>query len=180
MDFPAEGFPPPSVLLPYSFESIGVARGATGLAGATSVSWSANNLAYYYPFSLTSWATAYQLLFWVGATSSGNIDIGIYTTQKNRLVSAGTTAMSVTVNTIQLINITDTVLAPGAYLLGVACSTTGGTVFAGTQADEASLSTNPIYEQATALPLPDPCVPVVSTQASPLCVVAGIVFVPTF
>jgi hypothetical protein len=141
-----------------------------------------NNKAYYYPFRLSDWGLARQLLFWVGATSSGNIDVGVYDSQKNLIVSAGSTAMSATVNTVQELNITDTLLPPGDYLLGVACSTTGGTCFqtGSASSDEAMLSMVPIYEQTSALALPDPCVPVLCTDAAPFIWVAGIQFAANF
>jgi len=176
---------PPPVLMPHSLDSLGIATSAGNqvLNGASSAAWKSNNLALFYPFRMFDWATAYQLLFFVGATSNGNIDVGIYDSQKNLIVSSGSTAMSATVNTVQELNIADTVLAPGDYLLGVVCSTTTGTVFAtaipgGT--DEFALTTVPIYQQASALPLPNPCVPVITTEGDPVVVVCGIQFRPTF
>jgi hypothetical protein len=182
-DFPYDPMPAPPILTPYHMESIGGPLAALGfhLGNATSAAWPSADRALFFPFTLSSWATAYQLLFFVGATSSGNIDMGIYNSQNGRIVSAGSTAMSATVNTIQELNITDTVLAPGDYLLGVVCSSGTGTTFTSTSlGDELGLQTWPVYEQATALPLPDPCVPVLSTLTSPLVVVCGIQFVPTF
>ena len=183
MDFPTYRMPPPPILTPFHPDSLGMALpgGASAALGSiASSAWPADNLALFYPFRLYDWATAYQLLFWVGATSSGNIDVGIYDSQKNLIVSAGSTAMSATVNTVQELNIADTVLPPGDYLLGVACSTTGGTTFTTATADELLLSVHPIYEQASALPLPDPCVPVSTTQTSTARVVCGIQFRTVF
>ncbi|MDP3909266.1 MAG: hypothetical protein Q8Q14_02655 [Gemmatimonadales bacterium] len=185
MDWPNIKWPAPPVLTPFALESLGFGvpapTGSASIGGATSSTWSVNNKAYFYPFRLHEFATAYQLLFWVGATSSGNIDVGIYDSQLNLIVSAGSTAMSATVNTVQEINITDTVLPPGDYLLGVACSTTAGTCFnSGGGVDDILLSSYPVYEQTTALPLPDPAVPVLCTDSSPSRWVCGIQFVPTF
>ncbi len=183
-DFPGYEMPVGPILTPFSPEAQGSAANSVSAIGtigaATSSTWPTNNIALYYPFRLTSWATAYQLLFWVGATSSGNIDVGIYDSQYNRIVSAGTTAMSATVNTVQEINITDTVLSPGDYLLGGACSTTAGTVFRLLANDEIGLSGGVAYEQASAMPLPDPAVPVISTNANPVFAVIGIQFRSVF
>lgn len=187
-DFPQFRYPPPPILTPYSIESLGWAMSGaslgTNLTSATSFAWPANNKAYYFPFTLRDFATALQLLFWVGGTSSGNIDVGIYDSQKNRIVSAGSTAMSATISTVQEINITDTPLHPGEYLLGVSCSTTGG-FFMGTPstgvADEAVLGQFPIYEEALgSVTLPDPCTPVYCTDASPKVVAVGIQFASVF
>lgn len=170
-DFPGLELPPPPVITPFHYDSLGsvIQSGGGGpLSGVSSATWPVNNKAFYYPFRLTSFATCYQLLFWVGATSSGNIDVAIYDQQKNRVVSSGSTAMSATVNTVQELNITDTDMKPGDYLLAGACSTTSGTCFrSSVPGDEITLPMMAIYEQTTALPLPDPGVPVVTTDATP-------------
>lgn len=179
MDFPAYRMPPPPILHPFLPQMQGRSGASMGttLDACTSIAWIGNNQAIFLPFTLTDWTVAYQLLFWVGATSNGNIDVGIYDSQKNRIVSAGSTAMSATVNTVQELNITDTTLPPGDYLLAGVCSTTTGTVFRrspGLATDEGTLSALVIYEQATALPLPDPCAPTVTTNATPFVPVIGV------
>lgn len=181
MDWPTGVIVAPPVLTPFNMESLGPSMGTAPLGGATSTTWTVNNKGYYYPFRLDQIVTARQLLFWVGATSSGNIDVAIYDSQLNRIVSAGTTAMSATVNTWQELNITDTVLHPGDYYLGVSCSTTVGTCFTqSSSADESALSRWPVYEQASALPLPNPAVPVVCTDDTPPLWACGIQFAPVF
>lgn len=182
MDFPADASPAPSVLTPFHPDSLGSAGSTyTGTLNQTSsTAWPTNNLAYYYPFRLYSHAVAVQLLFMVGATSSGNVDVGIYNSSLKLIVSAGSTAMSVTVNTVQEFNITDTPLPPGDYLLGVAVSTTGATGFRGLSISDENMGLIPIYEQASALPLPDPAVPVLMTAAAGGIWICGIQFGPTF
>lgn len=178
-DFPVPLLPTPAAITPFHAEAQGSPASVLGTAG--SIAWPANNQAQYYPFTIYEHSLARQLFFWVGATSSGNIDVAIYDSALKRIVSMGTTAMSATVNTIQLVDITDTWLPPGRYLLGVACSTTGGTCFGTTaNADEVALPGIAVYEQASAMPLPDPAVPVISTAASPFVAVAGIVFAAAF
>lgn len=181
-DFPQYEMPVSPILTPWSPESLGMMEviSSITLGTAASSAWLSNNLALYYPFRLTSWATAYQLLFWVGATSSGNIDVGIYDSQLNRIVSAGSTAMSATVNTVQEIDITDTVLSPGDYYLAGACSTTAGTVIRSTTQDENMLASVPVYQEASALPLPNPGAPVVTTQGAVPIVAIGIQFRSVF
>lgn len=185
MDFPQSVLVPPPILSTFSRECVGQALigGAfTVLDATTSRAWTANNKAYYYPFTLYAHCTAYQLLFMVGSTSSGNIDVGIYDNEANLIVGAGSTAMSASTSTVQQINITDTALKPGRYFLGVACSTTAGTCFNGGSSsnDEQILPLLPVYEQASALPLPSTATPVLCTDAAPPIWVCGIQFVPTF
>jgi len=163
-DFPSYMMPPPPILLTTCIDASVSQQGATPLLSASSNTWPTNNIATYVPFRLTSWATVYQLLFWVGATSAGNIDVGIYDAQKNKIVSSGSTAMSATVNTVQELNVTDTVLSPGNYLLAASCSTTSGTCFAQSAvSDEFGLSSFSLFQEASALPLPATATPVLTT-----------------
>lgn len=161
--------------------AISVSQSCLGFA--TSATWDSANRAYFYPFHLNSWETAYQLLFWVGATSSGNVCVAIYDSQKNRVVTSGSTGMSATVNTVQELNITDTTLPPGDYLIAAACDNTTGTCFRmNSIADELTLPSFPVYEQSglTAATLTDPGVPVVCTQATIVSYIFGIQFRSVF
>ena len=181
-EWPEYYMPPPPILTTLCMDSMGGAL-VSASASSASAAWSVANAGYFYPFRLTARATVYQLLFFVGDTSSGNIDMAIYDSQKNRIVSAGSTAMSATVNTIQELNITDTVLAAGDYWLAVAVDNTTGTCFqSAIQTDEISFSRFTVYTQTglTAAALPDPMVPVLSTETSPPVWYVGLQLVPTF
>lgn len=181
-DWPGFVLPPPPILTPYNIDSLGVAAPAIAapLSGAASGTWPTSNKAYFYPFMLSEWATAYQLLFYVGATSGNNIDVGIYDSQKNLVVSSGSTAMSATTNTWQELNITDTSLPPGEYLLAASCNGTTGTVFRQAGSDEIILPSMPVYEQTSAFALPDPCTPVICTDTTPFRMAIGIQLFSTF
>ena len=181
-EWPEYYMPAPAILITVCEDSLaGFTTSPVGSAG--SVAWTVANAGYFYPFRLTARATVYQLLFFVGGTSSGNIDMAIYDSQKNRIVSAGSTAMSATVNTVQELNITDTVLAPGDYFLAVAVDNETGTGFKiAAPLDEIGFSTCPIYTQTglTAAALPDPGAPVFTTETSPPIWLVGMQLVPTF
>ena len=177
-EWPDYALPCSPILTPFSPESLGndlngISSGS--VAGCAS-STLTQNKAIIIPFRLTTFETAYQLLWYVGATSNGNIDIGIYDSQKNRIVSAGGVAMSATTNTVQEINITDTVLPPGEYMLAAVTDSATGTIFAFNPptADELVLSLIGLYEQATAYTLPDPLVPVLSTVSVGVIPLVGI------
>jgi hypothetical protein len=179
-DFPNYRMPVPPILTPFSPEACGgfvsLAFGGTNHLGTiASASFPANNRAYYYPFTLTDWGTALKLLLAIGATSVGNVDVGIYTSEKNNIVSAGSTAMSATVNTIQEIDITDTLLPPGEYLLAVALSDSTGTVLRVGLTDELGLSLVPVYEEDV-FPLPATAAPVISASTTVPLVGVGIQF----
>lgn len=179
-DFPAYRLPPPPVLTPYHPDSLGnsvLAATSTDTFGNTlSTAWPTSNLAFFYPFQLYDFATAYQLLWFVGGTAAGNIDVGIYDSQANLIISAGSTAMSATINTVQELNIADTALRPGEYFLAGGCTLNTGTVFARSIGDELVLSSRLMYEQATAVPLPAAAAPVLPTGVGMLLPVIGIQF----
>jgi len=177
-DFPSNPQPFSPILTPCHEDSTGDTYQITVLGDAASASWTVANKALFYPFRLSSFAVAYQMLWWVGASSAGNIDVGIYAGDgKTRIVSAGSTAMSATVNTIQELNITDTVLPPGDYYLAGACDSTSGTCFRATSAaDENVLASQPIYEQTglTAAALPAAATPVYTTDTAASVWVIGV------
>lgn len=179
MDFPSIGVVPPPVLTTFHIDGR-AGYPASTLFGSTSSAWPTANLALYYPFRLYSFATAYQLLVLIGATSTGNVDVGIYDAQKNLIVSSGSTACGA-INTVQEFDITNTVLAPGDYMLGLAFSTNTATTFVGTAAnDELILGGVVVYEEASAMPLPSTATPVVTTLDVPRMSLAGIQFRSVF
>lgn len=164
-------------------EASGSARthlATSSLGAAGSLTWTPD-LAFFYPFLLTDWAVAKQLLFFVGSVSSGNIDMGIYTSQGNRIVSAGSTAMGTT-NTVQELNITDTTLAPGEYALGVVCDDGSGSCQRTSFADEDANASFYLLEQqdVTSATLPATATWSVTTVATVPIWVIGIQFRSVF
>ena len=87
-------------------------------AGAT---WPTANKAWYMPFYLNEGLTVYQMGVWV-ATSSGNVDVGIYDEFGTRLVSLGSTACPSAGPA--LLDISNTALVPGTYYAALAVDNT--------------------------------------------------------
>jgi hypothetical protein len=175
MDFPSYRMPHNPVVTMWSMECLGQyadAVGVRGLQAHGSTIWPTANMAYFWPLCFWDWVTVYQFAFLVGNGTAGFVDIGIYDSQKNRVVSAGSTAMSGSTNALQVLNVTDTELPPGDYLLAMALSSTTGSVYGATSTDEFLLSSLPIYEQSglTNATLTDPGVPVLSTSLTALAV----------
>jgi hypothetical protein len=98
-----------------------------GCAAAVSAVWPAANTAIYIPFVVHQEMIAVKMGISNGATVSGNVDIGIYDDQQNRLVSKGSTAQS-GVSAIQSFDITDTTLLPGIYFMALNMDNVTGTV----------------------------------------------------
>jgi hypothetical protein len=93
--------------------------------GAASATWPSANRAIFVPFELDAPAVAKVIAWVVGTTPSGNVDAGIYDLLGNRLVSGGGAAIG-SGSAPQVLDITDTALAPGVYMLGLAMDSTGG------------------------------------------------------
>ena len=182
MDWPSIAPIPPPVLTPWSRESLGDVLSHTehGVHQAGTNSWG-TNLARFYPFMLARPALARQLLFLVGGTANGNIDIGIYDAGLHLIVSSGLTAQG-TINTVQELNIADTWLAPGRYWLAATCTGATGTGFSEAISDEVSFSMIPAYTQqlGAGAALPATATPVLSTETSPHIFAIGVQFAPVF
>jgi hypothetical protein len=81
--------------------------------------WPQANMAIYIPFILDQPKTAKQM-FWENSALAGSSDVGIYDALANRLVSMGATTNA---GTLQVANITDTLLVPGLYYAAMSVST---------------------------------------------------------
>lgn len=83
-----------------------------------SATWPTTNKVLYVPFRLSEPIIVQQLFVHNGAAVSGNIEIAIYSEDGTRIVTSGSTAQAGT-STIQLFDITDTLLGRGAFYFGV-------------------------------------------------------------
>lgn len=124
---PARQRPTSQLISPYSYESIGQQLYAVSNAGIASATCTAN-LAIYVPFSLTEKRTTAAMWAYVGATASGNMDVGIYRADGTKLVSKGPTAQSAgSQNDLQSLSITSTDLPPGEQLYMAFAASAGTT-----------------------------------------------------
>lgn len=95
---------------------------AAGQSANNATAWPAVNQAIYVPVVVPAPIKIFQMGLWVVVTATGNVDVGIYDNVGNKIVSSGSTAIGASA-TIQVFNITDTVLNPGTYFLASWCST---------------------------------------------------------
>lgn len=147
-DFPNMRWPPLNHITPFHSESIGDAYrggGGSAMSSASSGAFTDDQI-YYYPFIIHESAIAVKMAYLVGATASGNVDLGIYDSQWNLLVSTGLTAQG-TINVLQELDITDTLLNPGIYFMAIKCTSGTGTAFRVTRGDEVTLSVLPMYTE---------------------------------
>ena len=126
-DFPVAIRPMDSVVLsPASPQSIGRDLSGMGISAATA-GWPAANRAIFMPITIYNPITVVKMFIENGASTSGNIDVGIYDSDGAIIVSSGSTAQS-GVSATQEFDITDTLLNPGLYYLAAAMDNTTGTV----------------------------------------------------
>lgn len=153
---------------------VGLDLSAVGaVATATSTAWPAVNRALYLPLYIDRPGTVTK--FWTlnGATAAGNVDIGLYDRNYNRLASTGAIAQSGT-SVIQEYDVTDFNIVAGVYFLGLAESLTTATFFMVTSNVAGYFQAMGVTQQASALPLPNPAVP--AAQITTFVPVAGIAF----
>jgi hypothetical protein len=93
------------------------------MAYGSAAAWPSANRAIYAPVWVPDVVVITKLAVHIGSATSGNIDIGVYTEYGVRLVSTGSTAAG-SINTTQLVDVTDIALGPGVYYLAAACDNT--------------------------------------------------------
>jgi len=109
------------------------------------------NKGLFYPFWLEKPMLAQQMAYCAGNTIAGNVDVGIFDIKGNLLVSSGGTAMAGGAGSFQIINITDTLLAQGYYMKGIACDSITATMIASNVGPQVGASFG-FCEQLTAYP----------------------------
>lgn len=111
----------------HTFDGI-AAEISSNYAGPKSTAWGTASLAILVPVQITSGVTVKQMAWINGATVSGNVDIGIYDSTFNLLVSLGSTAQSGTI-AMQVGDIADTALSAGTYYFALASSSATATFY---------------------------------------------------
>lgn len=109
------------VLSSLSLQSVGLEGIMVTGGGTGAAAWPAANLVIYVPFWLSEPLTVTKLWLAIGAPA-GTIDVGIYDSVGNLLVSAGSTTVTASA-ALQVMDVTDTTLNRGNYYFGTVAST---------------------------------------------------------
>lgn len=126
---------------------------AANTALNAAAAWPVTNKAMYVPVIVDRIINVQLMAVINGATLNGNLDVGIYDEEKNKIVSSGSTAQT-GVSAVQTFNITDTVLNPGLYYLAMATNSNTATYMRGNGAPGEALRASGMAEQTTAFALP--------------------------
>jgi hypothetical protein len=153
VDWPVDKFSALPTIHPWSVESCGIGMTAYGEVYSSNGSavYPTANKAFYAPFFIGEPTTIVKAFTVNGTALSGNVDVGIYTDNGVKLVSTGSTLQAGT-SDMQLIDLTDTLLAPGSYYMAMACDNTTATFFR--QSTAAMLPAVGLLSQLTAFVLP--------------------------
>lgn len=156
---------PQTVITPASLNSLGAGVRPFGITWIAAAAWPSSNLAFFVPFTVGAPIIA-QKMFWEnGATVGTNtVDVGIYDSQGNRLVSLGATTTS-GVSSIQTAAITPTTLETGLYYMAMVMNGTTDTVWRTAPSFTTLGRILGVLSQTTASPLPATATMVGSTTA---------------
>jgi hypothetical protein len=133
-------------------QGIAAVQAATNSGSPTAAAWPSANLAIYIPMAIDRPEVITALWVYNGSVN-GNIDIGVYDEDYNRLVSTGAVAQS-GANTIQSVDITDYAIAPGLYYMGLSLSSGTGQVFRSAAVSLPYVRAFGVTQEASAHPLP--------------------------
>lgn len=110
------------------------------------------NRAYYIPVTLRQPVVLVSLWFAESTIAGGNVDIGLYDSAGNLIVSTGSQAKGSSGVAVKF-DVTDQVLAPGLYYVALAASSATATYYADTWGSGMGSSRGVLVED-TAFPLP--------------------------
>ncbi len=139
-----------SVISAFSMASIGGCAFQNN--SAVGAAWPTANRAIFIPFRLSR-PMSVTTLWSLNNTSSGNIDLGIYSADGTKIVSTGSTA-EVGATAIQTITIATTQLGAGLFYMAMAINTTGANQIASTSSNAQILKMVGMAQMSSAFPLP--------------------------
>lgn len=123
----------------------------------SSSAWPAANRALAFMFGLADYYLVRKVWWLNTSVSSDSVDVGVYTEDGTRLVSGGGTATSGG-SSVQEVDVTDTLLAPGRYWCAMSVNGTANTYGAPT-AGAIPLALMGVAQMASAYPLPSTFTP---------------------
>lgn len=92
----------------------------------SSGTWPAANRAIYIPVGIERSVVVDRMGVYNGSAVAGTVDIGVYSQFGVKIVSTGATTQAGT-SAVQVIDVTNTTLAPGTYYLALLLSSASGT-----------------------------------------------------
>lgn len=167
MDFPGVFQTPTHI---HTWTIYAIAQQIRQIAGVTvipaNITWHAANDAHFIPIVIP-FPYPVQRVFWCnGSGTLANVDFGIYSFEKARIFSLGSTAQS-GASVIQYAAVTTPfVLSAGTYYFALSCSAANASGLRGITPAGGGTRLTGLQRQATAHPLPSPGVPTATPAGS--------------
>lgn len=164
---PGYGEPNAPMIGPYTFLHSAIAdeRVLTGVPA--SGAYASANRAFYYPVRVFSGCVV-RRVWWVNGptvTGGATIEVGVYADAGYKpgakLISGSATQGTAT--QVQLVDVTDTTLAPGVCWVAIVSSSATDTTLRRLILSPTSIDAPLLFEQASASPLPSTATPVVAS-----------------
>lgn len=118
-----------------------------------STAWPTASKAFYIPFFVSKQITFTTLFTVNGATTSGNIDLGVYDANGTKIVSSGSTAQS-GASALQKVTVASTSIGPGIFYLAMSVDNVTATVYRTIGGQVLRTKMTGMAEQASAFVLP--------------------------
>lgn len=149
-----------------SIWSVGSEVAAAGAGGGASAVWPAANRILFVPFYINQTCLS-QKISWINGTAvAGNVIVGIYNANLEKLVDSGAIAQS-GVSAVQTADVTDAYLYPGTYWMAMV-SSSGSAQFMRSNTNVGVMRMYGMFEQASATLPNTATVTVLSTNYMPL------------
>lgn len=102
---------------------LGVQQGST----SSTTNWFSANSGLFVPFNIERPVLVKRMFVMNGNVLSGSVDAGIFTMGGGKIIANGGTVQA-GASLIQFLDVTDTILAPGAYYMGCSLNNTTGRI----------------------------------------------------
>lgn len=154
----------PLVIHPWSRYSLGPEFASLDIQAGSTVAFA--NRSYFTPFYLPAPAVLQRIGWGNGATSSGNVDAGLFRYDGTRLRTTGSTVQSSSDN-VQTVDVADFEVPPGLYYMAAASDNTTGNLRTIGNTNARILASFGIFQQS-AFPLPSTFTPSTLTDDNPI------------
>lgn len=153
-DFPIQRKTNQLSICTFSPESLGAEIRTNTPSFSANTVWPSANLAIFIPVEIFNPITIAKMAVNNGSTVNGSLEVGIYTPNGNKVVSSGSAAQT-GVSSIQIFDITDTLLNPGLYYMAMVSDSATAT-FAGWTVGSTTIVWRAlgVYQQAAGFVLP--------------------------
>lgn len=149
-----------------SIWSVGSEVAAAGAGGGASAVWPSANRILFIPFYINQQCLARKISWLNGTAVAGNVTVGIYDGELNKIVASEAVAQS-GVSAIQTADVTDSYLYPGTYWMAMV-SSSATAQFMRTNTNVGIMRMSGMFEQSSATLPATASVTPLSTNYMPL------------